>query len=155
MEQVMDNKEILALVQQEMVEEPIMARLGLAEDHFHGVMVGASRKLAAGKPMEALQDYSNLVLISPLSVEFQIGLADSASQAGFPELAMQAAAFVIQNAPDRPEGYLLSGKACLAMGEPELAKEDFSDALAKAEASSEYKDAAKIARSFLTKLGGG
>lgn len=137
-----------------LVENPPMGRLGLTEGHFQGVFNQAMEKLEAGNVDAAFKDMANLVLLSPTSVQFQLGLAEIALRAGVPELAMQAAAAAIAIAPDRPEGFLLSGQACLAMNETKFAQEDLADAIAKADASPRYAAVAKAARQALILAGG-
>jgi regulator of sirC expression with transglutaminase-like and TPR domain len=72
-----------------------------------------------------------------------------------PELALQAAAAIIAIAPDRPEGFLLSGQACLAMDERDLAREDLNDAIAKADANPRFAAVGKMARQTLVMANGG
>lgn len=145
----MGEQDIMGEIQRGLVDEPIIERLGLTEAHFSINYQKAMEKLAAGDIPGAFRDIANLVLIAPSSVQFQLGLARVALQAGVPELAMQAAAAIIALAPDRPEGFLLSGQACLAMGEPALAREDLADAIARADAHPRYAAIGKIARQSL------
>jgi predicted Zn-dependent protease len=106
-------------------------------------------KLAAGDVASAFREFGMLVLLAPMSVQYQLGLAQAALRAGSPELAMQAAAVIIGLAPDRPEGFLLSGQACLAMEEPALAREDLGDAIARADAHPRFAAIGKLARQTL------
>ena len=132
-----------------LVEQPIIDRLGLSEAHFHGVYTAAMERLASGDVDSAFRDLANLVLMAPMSMQFQLGLAQAALRAEVPELALQAAAAVIALAPNRPEGYLLSGQACLAMNERALAREDLADAIAKADAHPRYAAVGRMARQAL------
>jgi predicted Zn-dependent protease len=143
------EQDILGEIQRRLVDEPIIERLGLSEAHFHGTYSQAMEKLAAGDLQAAFRDIAILVLLAPTSVNFQMGLAQIALRAGVPELAMQAAAAIIAIAPDRPEGFLLSGQACLAMDEPELAREDLQDAITRADAHPRFAALGKIARQSL------
>lgn len=136
----------LGEIQRLLVDEPIIERLGLTEAHFSATYAKAMEKLEAGDVPAAFRDMASLVLLAPTSVQFQLGLAQVALQANVPELAMQAAAAIIAFAPDRPEGFLLSGQACLAMGEPGLAREDLADAIALADANPRYAALGRIAR---------
>lgn len=145
----MQEQDYLGEIQRQLIEQPIVERLGLTEKHFAVSYNRAMEKLAAGDTPAAFRDIANLVLLAPTSVQFQLGLAQVALQAGLPELAMQAAAAIIALAPDRPEGFLLSGQACLAMGEPALAREDLADAIARADANPRYAALARIARQTL------
>lgn len=145
----MQKQDVLGEIQRQLIDEPIITRLGLSEQHFSVSYNRAMEKLAAGDTVSAFRDIGNLVLLAPTSVQFQLGLAQVALKAGVPELAMQAAAAIIALAPDRPEGFLLSGQACLAMGEPALAREDLTDAIARADAHPRYAALSKIARQTL------
>lgn len=141
--------DILGEIQRQLVDHPIIDRLGLTEAHFSINYNRAMEKLAAGDIAAAFRDFGTLVLLAPMSVQYQLGLAQAALQANAPELAMQAAAVIIGLAPDRPEGFLLSGQACLAMGEPALAREDLTDAIALADAHPRFAAIGKIARQTL------
>lgn len=129
--------------------EPILHRMGLSEAHMTGAVTAANNKLAAGDATAALADYMRLTLIAPNSPLFQLGLAQSATAADMPALGLQAAAAVILAKPDRPDGYFESGRACLAMGEPALALEDFQDALARCEGRTDCADIAKACRAMM------
>lgn len=148
------EKDILGEIQKNLVEDSIMNRLGLTEDHFESIYNRAMERLEGGDVDAAFRDMGNLVLLSPTSVQFQFGLAQVALQAELPELAMQAAAVIITLAPDRPEGFLLSGQACLAMGEHDLAREDLADAITRSDANPRYAMIGKIARQSLVMAGG-
>jgi predicted Zn-dependent protease len=148
------DKDILGEIQRNLVDNPLIERLGLSEEHFAPIYDRAMERLAAGDIEAAFRDMANLVLLSPTSVQFQLGLAQVALRADLPELAMQAAAVIVAQAPDRPEGFLLSGQACLAMGEPGLAREDLADAIARAEGNPRYAALARMARQTLVLAGG-
>lgn len=150
----MPEKDILGEIHRRLVDEPIIERLGLTEAHFHGVYSAAMERLAGGDVDSAFRDFANLVLLAPTSVQFQLGLAQAALRAGVPELAMQAAAAIIALAPDRPEGFLLSGQACLAMDERDLALEDLNDAIAKADAHPRFAALGRMARQSLVMASG-
>ena len=140
------EQDFLGEIQRQLVDVPIIERLGLTESHFSATYAKAMEKLEAGDIPAAFRDMASLVLVAPTSVQFQLGLAQVALRANVPELAMQAAAAIIAFAPDRPEGFLLSGQACLAMGERGLAREDLADAIALADANPRYASIGRIAR---------
>gem|GEM_PF-2394061 len=60
---------------------------------------------------------------------------------GSPELAIEDLSQVIQQNPDRPEAYILLGKAYLALNDPERAKINFQKALELAPENAEAKEA--------------
>lgn len=136
-------------IQRQLVDHPIIDRLGLTEAHFSINFTRAMEKLEAGDVASAFRELGTLVLMAPTSVQFQLGLAQAALRAGIPELAMQAAAVIIGIEPDRPEGFLLSGQACLAMGEPALAREDLTDAITRADSHPRFAAIGRIARQTL------
>ena len=136
-------------VMEELVEKPFIDRLGLTESHFYGAVVQANDKLAAGDAMGALEDFSKLVLISPESASFQVGLAEAAIAAGMVDLGLQAASAVIMLEPQQPEGYFHSGKACFLMQEYALAIEDLTDAIAKCGTDTGYSDMIKACRALI------
>lgn len=143
------EQDILGEIQRRLVDEPIIERLGLKERHFASNFRAAMKKMEDGDLPAAFKDMANLVLLAPTSVQFQLGLAQVALRANVPELAMQAAAAIIALAPDRPEGFLLSGQACLAMGEVSLAQEDLADAISRADAHPRFAALGRIARQTL------
>ena len=148
------EQEMLGEIQRRLVDEPIIERLGLTEAHFAPVYTRAMERMESGDTGAAFRDMAHLVLIAPTSVQFQLGLAQVALRVDLPEVAMQAAAAIIALAPDRPEGFLLSGQACLAMQEPDLAREDLTDAITRADTHPRYAALAKIARQTLILAGG-
>ena len=148
------DKDILGEIQRNLVDEPMIERLGLTEAHFDTIYNRAMERLDAGDIEAAFRDMGNLVLLAPTSVQFQFGLAQVALQADLPELAMQAAAVIVALAPDRPEGFLLSGQACLKMGEHELAREDLADAISRSDAQPRYAAIGRMARQSLVLAGG-
>lgn len=89
----------------------------------------ARRHLQRGAADEALRIYVALVLCEPTEVDFQVGLANCALQLEENALALQAASAVIALAPRDSRGYLLSGRACLALGHQAEAEEDLRDAV--------------------------
>lgn len=145
----MQTQDYMGEIQRQLIDEPIIQRLGLTEAHFGINYSRAMEKLEAGDIPGAFKDIASLVLLAPTSVKFQLGLAQIALRAGVPELAMQAAAAIIALAPSRPEGFLLSGQACLAMGEIALAREDLTDAITRADANARYAALGRIARQTL------
>lgn len=89
----------------------------------------AGNLLRRGQADEALRLYVALVLCAPRELDFQLGLANCALLAGQNYLAIQAAAVLIAGRPDDPQGYFISGRACLATGNEEEAREDFGEAI--------------------------
>ena len=137
------------MVTELLVETPLLKDLGLEPNDMHGIVVRATDKLENGRSVEAFLDFAALVLLDPTSIEFQIGLAEASLAANQPELALQTAAIVITEDPSRAEGFFLSGRACLAIGEPSLAVEDLHDAIARAEGKAELTELTRSARQLL------
>ncbi len=144
-----ENQKNLAM--DELVDNPVIDRLGLKEEHFYGAVVQANDKLSKGDVEGAFQDYCKLVLISPESTTFQLGLAQTAIATGMLDLGLQAASAVVMMQPDKPEGYFQSGRACFMMKEFGLAAEDLKEALDKCSGDARYNDLAKSARALLLK----
>lgn len=115
-----------------MLSPSLRQQLNLDKNDLYGGVLKAKKALEAGDPGNAMGQFIALVLLDPTQIDHQIGLAESALAMGFHEIAMQSAAIVIQSAPERPEGYYLSGRACLALKEPALAIEDLTEAAKRA-----------------------
>ena len=120
------------VLEETFIDRPIAAQLGFDAEDLGGAVKLAQTRLAEGRDIEAFQMFCGLVLIDPTHMDFQLGLAESALAAGAPEMALQSAALVISQHPDWPQGYFLSGRACLALGDTAAAAEDFADAIAHA-----------------------
>lgn len=120
------------VLEEAFIDRPIAAQLGIDAADLGGAVKLAQTRLAEGRDLEAFQMFCGLVLIDPSHMDFQIGLAESALAAGAPEMALQSAALVISSHPDWPQGYFLSGRACLALGDTAAAAEDFADAITHA-----------------------
>jgi Flp pilus assembly protein TadD len=105
------------------------SRLGLEKsDLRHGLDIAAAHR-QKGELGEALKVYSALVLLDLTEPDYQLGLADCAYAMGQYELCIQAASALIAMRPAAPEGYYLSGAACLALGQSAEASEDLMDAM--------------------------
>ncbi|WP_163850639.1 hypothetical protein [Pseudooceanicola aestuarii] len=130
---------------------PIRDRLGLKDGDLKGAALAGKRALDQGQALEALNIFRTLVLLDPLAIDPQIGLAEAALAGGLNELAMQCASVVVAQAPRRAEGYLLSGRAAMAMGETDVAQEDLAEAQRHAEEAG-ATDLAAEARNCLARL---
>ncbi len=103
--------------------------LGLTSEDLQLGLALARQRLMRGAKPEALRLYVALVLCEPMNAEFQSGLANCALELGDYHLALQAASVVIALEPSNCRGYFFSGRACLALGYRDEAKEDLSDAV--------------------------
>lgn len=122
------NSDVARMVRELLMEPTLAQRLGLQPTDLNGAAQQARTDLMAGRSGEAMGKFARLILIDPTNVALHIGLAEAALAERHPELAMQSAATVIVDRPDSPEGYLLSARACMAMGETDAALEDLADA---------------------------
>lgn len=138
-------------VMQELVLTPMIERMGLKEEHFYGAVVQANAKLVAGNAFGAMEDFGKLVMLSPESIVFQLGLAEAAIAAGMVDLGLQAASVVIMMEPDKPEGFFQSGRACFIMKEYANAIEDLTDAIAKCGTDTRYAEMVKAARGMIAR----
>ena len=112
-----------------MVGQELARQCGITTDDLNAVAHVAHTRLAAGAVEEAQKIYAILVVLEPAQTGYQVGLADAAMLAGNADLALQAAAAIISIAPADPRGYFLSGRACLALGMLDEAREDLSEAI--------------------------
>jgi hypothetical protein len=103
--------------------------LGLEAIDLKAGLAIAKNHLSRGATVEAMRTYVALVLCEPMNVDFQVGLANCALLIEEYPLALQAASAVVALAPRDPRGYLLSGRACLGMGQLAEAAEDLRDAV--------------------------
>lgn len=122
----------------------LAARFGLSSTDLLPIARKAAQKLGSQEVEEALQLFAQLVLACPDNRDFQIGLAEAALLADQPALALQAATAAIAYQPERADGYLLSGRACLALDDRAAAQEDFAEALSRARAMPEDKAQIRI-----------
>lgn len=122
------QSDVARLVRDLLFDPPLAQRLGLQPGDLNGAAQQACTDLMAGRAEQALGKFARLILIDPTDTSLHIGLAEAALAAGQPELAVQSAAAVIVDRPDAPEGYLLSARACLTLGEYGPAAEDLADA---------------------------
>lgn len=122
------QSEVTALVQKLLIDEPLAEKLGLAPSDLNGAAEIARAELQAGHSANALSKFARLVMIEPRHAAYFHGLAEAALAEDHPEIALQAAAFMMIDQPEDPTGYLLSAQACLALGEFEAAAEDLDDA---------------------------
>lgn len=131
------------------------ANLGLIPQDFVPIAKMARHKLDAGQNTEALEMYSNLVMAFPLERSFQLGVASAALAADLPVIALTAANAAVAMAPEKADGYLLCGQACLAMGEADAAREDLEQAIQlsrSAQKAGNHKQIEAVARKCLTAL---
>ncbi|MGR3483857.1 MAG: hypothetical protein ACU0BF_00790 [Paracoccaceae bacterium] len=112
-----------------LIAEPTLAGAGVGPGHMVGALSRAEAHLAAGRAEDGLQAYALLVLGDPAEPVYQRGLGRAAIAAARWEMALQAASCAVFCDPDNAEGFLLSGMACLGLGEVSAAREDFADAL--------------------------
>lgn len=110
----------------------------------------ARHQLQRGAFNEAIRLYATLVLCAPTEVDFQVGLANCALKMDTPALALQAASAVIALAPRDSRGYLLSARACIALGQPVEAKEDLDDAVRFGQAERNAEIVAEARRLLLS-----
>ncbi|QJP15549.1 tetratricopeptide repeat protein [Starkeya sp. ORNL1] len=114
---------------QSLVGGALRKELGIESADLQIGLDVARRHLQRGAAAEAMRVYVALVLCDPMVVDFQVGLANCALQLEENPLALQAASAVIALAPRDSRGYLLSGRACLALGHHAEAEEDLRDAV--------------------------
>lgn len=146
----MIKQELMDSIAADLVETTLLKKLGLQTGDMRGIVVRANSKLSQGDAVGAFADFAALVLMDPTAVEYQIGLSEAATQSNQAALGMQAAAIVITEMPDDPEGYYLSGKAALAMDEKEIAAVDLRDAIDRCKDKSEKTALLKSARQLLS-----
>lgn len=103
--------------------------LGLKSEDLQLGLNVASNRLRRGANLEALRIYLALVLCEPANAEFQVGLSNCALLLQEHSLALRAASVVIALEPKNPKGYLLSGRACIALGHFTEADEDLRKAM--------------------------
>ncbi|NIZ12019.1 hypothetical protein [Phaeobacter sp. HF9A] len=123
----------------------LAARFGLSSTDLLPIARKAAQKLGSGQAEEAMRLFAQLVLACPDNRDFQIGLAEAALLADQPALALQAASAAIAFDAKGADGYLLSGRACLALEDRAAAREDFAEALSCARALPDDKAQARIA----------
>lgn len=135
-------------------ENNLSRQLGLEDDSLNIALNLANTHILNGLPLRAFEIYSGLVLLNPLNIDVQIGLANCATELGEHDLAIQAAAAVIVTAPADPRGYLLSGKNCLMIGSYKEAREDLEDALnlSASDTSSQGAEIVREATSLISRL---
>lgn len=135
----------------------LAARFSLCREDLLPIARQAMQKLVSGQAGEGFDLFARLVLVLPGDHGFQIGLAEAALAADQPDVALQAATAAIAFAPDKADGYLLSGRACMALDELDAARSDFTESVTRAEATPNDKDqnrAGTLARSLLIALAG-
>lgn len=139
----------MAALARTIAEGAIRKHLGLETDDLSAGLDVAKGLIERGEFQRAMQIYLGLVLCDPLVVDFQVGLANCALLVDEAPLALQAASAVVALAPADPRGYVLSGRACLALGAFTEACEDLADAVEKAEAGHD-RTLAEQARTLLS-----
>lgn len=102
--------------------------LGFGKQDLVAIAMMARQALTDGDAALAFRSYALLVLVDPQTLSYQIGLAESALAAEAPDAALQAASAIVATQPDNPQGYFLSGRACMALGLLNEAREDLTDA---------------------------
>lgn len=125
------QKQIMA----DLVETPLMHRLGLKDGDLYGAAVAATQALHAGDFQKALKDFAYLVILDPTNGDFHAGLAEAAIGIDEFDIALQSASVVVASKPASPDGYYLSARACMGMGEIGLALEDLDEAERHAQAA--------------------
>ncbi|KZL06633.1 tetratricopeptide repeat protein [Pseudovibrio sp. Ad26] len=103
--------------------------LGLMKDDINPGLVMAKGLMDTGRTEKALEIYTGLVLLEPINVDVQLGLANCAVQLQQYTLAVQAASAAMVLDPTNPRPYYFSGVACLALGHITEAREDLEDTL--------------------------
>jgi tetratricopeptide (TPR) repeat protein len=113
----------------DLIDNPPRAQLGLAPGDLVGVVKAARNALEQGDVEAGLSQFAKLVFLDATAIDHHIGLAEAALAAELNELALTSACTVMVLDPRRADGYLLSGRAALAMGEIDAAVEDLTDAV--------------------------
>ncbi len=113
-----------AEVMELLVERPVVEKLGLKREDLYGAALASAEALQAGDHERAFNGFCHLVMLDPMNPAYHHGLAEVALELGHYPLALQSASVIVASTPRRPEGYFLSARACLGLGEPELALED-------------------------------
>lgn len=108
----------------------------------------AHDKLCAGEAQAALDAYALLILTDPHNPDLLLGLAEAALGAGAPDVALTSCNALIALAPDTPAAWLVSGRACLALGDSAAARDDLAEAQRRAMAS-RAPQIADLARRYL------
>lgn len=109
------------------LDNPPVRRLGLEPGDLYGAASAATAALQAGDRDTAFRLFAHLVLLDPANADFHAGLAEAALAMEGYELALQSASVVVATRPDAPDGYFLSARACMGLGEHDLALEDLAD----------------------------
>lgn len=126
----MKGEHIVALQQRvkaEIVETPLIQRLGLKDGDLYGAALAATNALQAGEVERALNSFAHLLLLDPTNPEFHAGFAEAALAMNEHAMALQSASVVVASRPNSPDGYFLSARACIGLGEPALALEDLAE----------------------------
>lgn len=148
----MVNTDLAEMIQTKFVENTLLKDMNLEPKHMHGALVNANEKLKNGDISEAFKEFAMLTLLDPNEISFQTGLAEAALATNQPELALQTASILITKEPQKGEGFYISGRACLAMGEIDLAVEDLQDAIARFEQHADKTDLINSARKLLSAI---
>ncbi len=138
-------------IRDEIVEKPLIERLGLKPGDLNGAANGAFAAMQAGDHASAFQGFAHLVMVDPTNADFHAGLAEAALELGHHALALQSASVIVATRGGEPEGYFLSARACLGLGEPALALEDLAqtEAMAQRAGKPAYAAAAQRMRSLI------
>ncbi|PLL11180.1 hypothetical protein C0V75_18035 [Tabrizicola sp. TH137] len=127
----MKGEHFIALQRQilaEVVEQPLMQRMGLKDGDLYGAAVAATASLRSGDFDKALNAFAHLLLLDPVNPDFHAGLAEAALGVNDYAIALQSASVVVAANPSAPDGYFLSARACIGLKEPALALEDLAEA---------------------------
>ena len=138
-------------VRAEVVDKPLIERLGLKAGDLDGAAHGAFVAMQAGDLESAFKGFANLVLVDPTNAGYHAGLAEVALELGHHALALQSASVIVATRGAEPEGYFLSARACLGLGEPALALEDLTqtEAMARRSGKPAYAAAAQKLRALI------
>lgn len=142
-------------VKAELVDKSLAGRLGLAEADLYGAVQAAAEALQAGDLDRAFRGFAYLVVLDPTNPTYHIGLANVALGLEQFAIALQSASVVVASRPRSAEGYHLSARACLGMGEPALALEDLAEVerLAQEAGQAEWAVAAQKLRVLVAGVG--
>jgi predicted Zn-dependent protease len=120
-------KDLQDQIKGDYLDNPPVKRLGLQPGDLYGAANAATAALHSGDRDTAFRAFAHLVLLDPANADFHAGLAEAALAMEGYELALQSASVVVASRPDAPDGYYLSARACLGMGEHGLALEDLAE----------------------------
>lgn len=103
--------------------------LGIDKDTLQYGLGIAKAYLMKGEKEEALRTYAYMVMLDPLNLDFQFGLANCALAMEHYPMASQAASAIISIDPTHARAYYVSGRCSFALGNKEEALEDLRKAV--------------------------